>query len=85
VGAVDVCVRFVLVVFALAVGGCALRSPAVHPPDPLEIIPQNWIDLPESPFIAKVINGKRSLSTSRNGRSTLWTWAACVKRGRLPV
>ncbi len=49
---------------ALTACGCgAARSrPANAPaPDALEVIPARWVDLPQAPFVAKVVHGKADL------------------------
>ena len=41
--------------------------PVKAAPEPLETIPTRWIDLPEVPFVAKVVDGK-AMSVSRTGQ-----------------
>jgi len=51
-----------LVAVAFGVSACAHQvESAPAPPDPLERIPAEWIDLPEAPFVAQMQNGKAVL------------------------
>ena len=53
--------RVLLAVIALAAIACRGPRADVRPPDPLEVIPQNWIDLPDAPFTAKLVDGRAVL------------------------
>jgi hypothetical protein len=48
-----------LVVFAMT-SGCASRR-TQGPPDPLDRIPAEWIELPDAPFVARMREGKAVL------------------------
>lgn len=47
--------------------------------DPLEVIPASWLDLPEAPFIAKVVLG-RAVLVNRGERLLDSVSTGCVRR-----
>jgi hypothetical protein len=72
--------RYVLIVLCLLTTslGCRGGTPPVKAaPDPLETIPTRWIDLPEAPFVARVVDGK-ALLVSRTGQHFDWVESGCV-------
>ena len=54
--------------------------------DPLETIPQGWVDLPDAPFVAQLAGGKAVL-LNRSGRDFNSVSAGCVveQNGRVRV
>ena len=71
----------------LVLAGCShAQTPVTVVPEPYEMIPVRWIDLPEAPFIAKVKDGK-ALLVARGKEAFTAVGLGCVseQQGRTHV
>ena len=80
----------ILVVFAIIIASlssCAHKVESTPtPPDPLEHIPSNWIDLPHAPFVAQMQKGKAVLiHRARTRLNTVGTGCVTEQNGSVLV
>jgi len=82
-------IRSVAVLSAFVLLGTACthrRAPVQSPPDPLERVPVDWIDLPGSPFVARMV-GAEAVLLNRSSKTFSGVTVGCVleKGGKVVV
>jgi hypothetical protein len=70
-----------ILVFSLVAAVCHVGTSVVAQgsPDPLEVIPADWLDLPDAPFVAKVVGGQAVL-VNRGDRPLDSVSTGCVQQ-----